>query len=291
MAPARRPRGGALVAVGALLLLRLRPAAAAPPVDDTLAGMLGKIKSDPALLQERHESHGHVLLGEPKSQKEASAACMLDSAAAIIRANGVKGIVNGLQFDLAACCRKDEFACREDVGEAYGLLTQLRHGRTSGAEAQAVEAHAAALLLGAARKRVGIPRVRLPYARPAVPELLLGGPDGVHHAGAQGRRLSIEPRFTGAVRWRAGRATVTQDAALGRSHSCVCVCAIGVSLGPFGGFRVRARVSGGPSGRSGHPPGRLSPRRSRRHAPRGRTPPRRTDGSARTPPASSPRLP
>ncbi|CAK0817879.1 unnamed protein product [Prorocentrum cordatum] len=211
MAPARRPRGGALVAVGALLLLRLRPAAAAPPVDDTLAGMLGKIKSDPALLQERHESHGHVLLGEPKSQKEASAACMLDSAAAIIRANGVKGIVNGLQFDLAACCRKDEFACREDVGEAYGLLTQLRHGRTSGAERPArpsrrTRPRSCSGPPGEARRHpAGAAALR------EVPELLLGGPDGVHHAGAQGRRLSIEPRFTGAVRWRAGRATHSGD--------------------------------------------------------------------------------
>ncbi|CAK0817882.1 unnamed protein product, partial [Prorocentrum cordatum] len=144
---------------------------------------------------------------------------MLDSAAAIIRANGVKGIVNGLQFDLAACCRKDEFACREDVGEAYGLLTQLRHGRTSGAERPArpsrrTRPRSCSGPPGEARRHpAGAAALR------EVPELLLGGPDGVHHAGAQGRRLSIEPRFTGAVRWRAGRATVTQDAALGRSHS------------------------------------------------------------------------
>ncbi|CAK0817878.1 unnamed protein product [Prorocentrum cordatum] len=136
---------------------------------------------------------------------------MLDSAAAIIRANGVKGIVNGLQFDLAACCRKDEFACREDVGEAYGLLTQLRHGRTSGAERPArpsrrTRPRSCSGPPGEARRHpAGAAALR------EVPELLLGGPDGVHHAGAQGRRLSIEPRFTGAVRWRAGRATHSGD--------------------------------------------------------------------------------
>ncbi|CAK0817876.1 unnamed protein product, partial [Prorocentrum cordatum] len=178
---------------------------------------------------------------------------MLDSAAAIIRANGVKGIVNGLQFDLAACCRKDEFACREDVGEAYGLLTQLRHGRTSGAEAQD----------SARRHPAGAAALR------EVPELLLGGPDGVHHAGAQGRRLSIEPRFTGAVRWRAGRATHSGDLCF----PCRCCPAVprsrwapaGPSRGVLGtvdslGGSSRSRVSwGGETRRTGPRPQRARP--------------------------------
>lgn len=149
---------------GALLLLPLRQAAVVP-TDPTLVGMLEKIRSGAVEIEPRHEVLSHVLLGAARDEKDASAACILGKADGIIKGNGVKGNVERLQVDLATCCRKDEKACVEDVEEAYGLLTRVRLGRLGDADAQDVAAHAAALLIGAARKRVGIARVRLPYAR------------------------------------------------------------------------------------------------------------------------------